>query len=233
LEETLARSDLPEGTSGQQNPSTGVKCVVYDCDGVLFDSLEANRTLYDHIAVSNGRGPLTENELRYCHINTVKDSIHRLFDDDPEGEAHALQFLSEQIDFKDYVPYLKMEPHVMETLTGLRGNGMLTAINTNRTTSMPHLMQRFDLFPYFDMVVTALDVVRPKPDPESMHRILHTLNVKPHETLYVGDSVIDLETAESSQVRFVAYKNPSISRGISIDDHRKILEYIDKAQMNK
>jgi phosphoglycolate phosphatase len=226
LEETLTRSDLLEETSGQQNRSAITRCVIYDCDGVLFDSIEANRTLYDHIALSNGRGPLTEEELRYCHINTVKDSIHRLFADNPEGEARALRFLGEQIDFKDYVPYLKMEPHVMETLTSLRGRGILTAINTNRTTSMPHLMQRFDLSPYFDMVVTALDVVRPKPDPESMDNILRALNVRPDETLYVGDSVIDLKAAESSGVTFVAYKNPSISTGISIDDHRKILDYI-------
>lgn len=222
----MAHSDLLEGTSGGQNRSAVIKCVIYDCDGVLFDSIEANRTLYDHIAVSNGRGPLTEEELQYCHINTVKDSIHQLFTDNQEGESHALRFLSEQIDFKDYVPYLKMEPHVTETLASLRRKGMLTAINTNRTTSMPHLMKRFDLSPYFDMVVTALDVVRPKPDPESMDRILHALNVRPDETLYVGDSVIDLKAAESSGVTFVAYKNPSISTGISIDDHRKILEYV-------
>jgi phosphoglycolate phosphatase len=226
LEGILARLDRLEETSGQQDRSTVIKCVIYDCDGVLFDSIEANRTLYDHIALSNRRGPLTEEELRYCHINTVKDSIHQLFADNPEGESRALRFLSEQIDFKDYVRYLKMEPHVMETLTSLRSRGVLTAINTNRTTSMPHLMQRFDLSPYFDMVVTALDVLRPKPDPESMESILRALNVRPDETLYVGDSVIDLKTAESSGVTFVAYKNPSISTGISIDDHRKILDYI-------
>ena len=53
-----------------------VKCIIYDCDGVLFDSLEANRTLYNHIAISMGRGPMSEEELQYCHMNTVHDSIH-------------------------------------------------------------------------------------------------------------------------------------------------------------
>ncbi len=35
-----------------------INCVIYDCDGVLFDSLTANRKLYDQIAVSCDRGPL-------------------------------------------------------------------------------------------------------------------------------------------------------------------------------
>jgi HAD superfamily hydrolase (TIGR01549 family) len=207
-----------------------VRCIIYDCDGVLFDSLEANRRLYDRIAVSVGRGPLNDEELRYCHMNTVGDSIHRLFEDDPEGEARARAYWMEKIDFTDFIPYLIMEPHLLETLSALREKGILTAISTNRTTSMPHVMERFRLGPYFDMVVTALDVAHPKPDPESVARILGQLRAQPEETLYVGDSEIDLMTARSSGVRFVSYKNPAISMGMLIEDHREILRFLSSAE---
>jgi phosphoglycolate phosphatase len=222
----LANQDFQIGATTGNDRSSVTKCVVYDCDGVLFDSLEANRMLYDHIAVSIGRSRLTEEELHFCHTNTVKESIHCLFREDAVGEARALNFLAEQIDFRDYVPYLKMEPYVIETVAALRARGVLTAINTNRTTSMPHIMARFNMSPCFDMVVTALDVTRPKPDPESMNRILQALNLNPDEALYVGDSIIDLQAAESSGVRFVAYKNTAISTGIAIDDHRDILRLL-------
>jgi HAD superfamily hydrolase (TIGR01509 family) len=204
-----------------------VECVIYDCDGVLFDSLEANRTLYNHIAVSMGRGPVNEEEIAYCHMHTVRDSIRFLFKDDPEGEAKALEFLAQRIDFKDYVPYLRMEPNVLPTLTTLREKKILTAICTNRSTSMPHLMERFALDSYFDMVVTALDVARPKPDPESVDKILKGLRMEAPKTLYVGDSEIDRKTALASGVCFVAYKNRDISTGLVIDDHREILDLID------
>jgi phosphoglycolate phosphatase len=203
-----------------------VKCVIYDCDGVLFDSLEANRTLYNHIAVSMGRGPLNDEELGYCHMNTVHDSIRFLFKDDPERGAKALEFQKHQIDFKDYVPYLRMEPNLLITLTALKEKGLLTAICTNRTTSMPHLMERFALHLYFDMVVTALDVTRAKPDPESVDKILQGLKVQASDTLYIGDSEIDRETARASGVPFVAYKNRAISTGLFIEDHREILSLI-------
>jgi phosphoglycolate phosphatase len=202
------------------------KCVIYDCDGVLFDSIEANRTLYNHIATSTGRGPMSEEELQYCHMNTVRNSIRCLFKDNPEGEAKALDFLDREIDFKDYVPYLRMEPHLLPTLTALRERGLLTAICTNRTTSMPHLMERFALQPYFDMVVTALDVTRSKPDPESVNKILESLKVRAAEALYVGDSEIDLKCAQASGVVFVAYKSSAISTGLLIDDHEQILSLI-------
>lgn len=203
-----------------------VKCVIYDCDGVLFDSLEANRTLYNHIAVSMGRGPLSDEELDYCHMNTVYDSIRFLFKDDPEQGTKALEFQKRQIDFKDYVPYLRMEPNLLVTLTALKEKGLLTAICTNRTTSMPHLMERFALHLYFDMVVTALDVTRAKPDPESVDKILQGLKVQASDTLYIGDSEIDRETARASGVPFVAYKNRVISTGLFIEDHREILSLV-------
>jgi HAD superfamily hydrolase (TIGR01509 family) len=205
----------------------GIACVIYDCDGVLFDSLEANRKLYNHIATSTGRGELTEAELRYCHMNTVHDSIHCLFPDDPAKEAEAVRFLKEKVDFRDYVPFLKMEPYLLETLAALRQQGVRTAISTNRTTSMPHIMERYKLTPYFDMVVTALDVTRPKPDRESVDKILGSLGLRAEETLYVGDSEVDLKTAQASGVIFVAYKNATISTGLSIDDHRSILTIVN------
>ncbi len=207
-----------------------VSCVIYDCDGVLFDSLEANRKLYNHIAVSMGRPPLTEAELRYCHMNTVGDSIHCLFKEDGEAEARAVRFLKEQVDFKDFIPYLVMEPCLLETLSSLRERRIMTAISTNRTTSMPHIMERFHLQPYFDMVVTALDVARPKPDPESVNLILDRLAVRREETLYIGDSEIDLGTARSAGVTFVAYKNRAISTGILIENHREILRFLSNGE---
>ena len=169
---------------------------------------------------------LTPEELRYCHMNTVGESIHCLFRGDPEAEKRALEFLKHQVDFKEFIPYLRMEPHVLPTLSALRERHIRTAISTNRTTSMPHIMERFNLWPYFDMVVTALDVRRPKPDRESVDRILCGLGVLPEETLYVGDSEIDRSTARSSGVRFVAYKNRAISTGLFIEDHRDLLKLL-------
>lgn len=200
-----------------------INCVIYDCDGVLFDSLDANRRLYNHICLSMGREPITEEELSYCHMHTVFDSIHRLFPSDAETEARAVEFLKERVDFKDYIQYLKMEPHVRETLSALREQHIRTAISTNRTTSMKYVMERFDLWPCFDMVVTALDVDRPKPDKASVEKILQGLKVRPESSLYAGDSEIDLRTAQASGVTFVAYKNPAISTGLYIEDHLQML----------
>lgn len=202
-----------------------IKCVIYDCDGVLFDSLEANRTLYNTLSGLVGRPAITEEELNYVHCHTVFEAVRFIFGARDSLEQRALELLK-QIDFTDYIRFLTMEPGLLETLSRLKEKGIHRAISTNRTTSMPHVMERFGLRPYFDMVVTALDVKSPKPDPESILKILQKFKLDKAETLFIGDSEVDHQTARSAGVRFIAYKNRTIADDLYIDSHPALLSLI-------
>ncbi|MCX8023329.1 MAG: HAD family hydrolase [Syntrophorhabdaceae bacterium] len=207
-----------------------VDCVIYDCDGVLFDSLEANSRLYNHIATSMGRAPLTGEEVYYCHTHTVHESIRYMFRGDEELGNKALNFLKQNVDMVQFISYLKMEPNLMEVLQILKERGIKRAICTNRTTTMGPIMERFGLRPFFDVVVTALDTSKPKPDPESVSIIIQKLNVEKDRVLYIGDSEVDMETAGSSGVRFIAYKNPSLKADGYIDDHLSLLTFLSNGK---
>ncbi len=204
------------------------ECVIYDCDGVLFDSLDQNKRLYNHIAVSMGRMPLTDSEALFCHAHTLNESIRHIFSNDETMVEKAMAFWKSNINFMDFIVYLKMEPNLIEILKALKDRNIKTAISTNRTTTMEYIMEKFDLNQYFDMVVTALpkDVKNPKPHPESVEKILKTLNVDEERVLYVGDSEVDRTTARSSGVAFIAYKNPGLEADGFIDDHLGLLAFL-------
>lgn len=218
-----------------------VGCVIYDCDGVLFDSFDANSRLYNHIAISIGREALSDDELHFCHTHTVYESIAHIFRGDMQREKQALDFLKDHIDFKDFIIYLRMEPHLVDTLERLKARGIFRAISTNRTTSMRHIMERYGLWPYFDVVVTARHAVKPgtdgshereiiqansKPDPEGVGKILDALKVDRDATVYIGDSEVDMGTAKSSGVKFIAYKNDGLEADGSINDHLDLLDFL-------
>jgi phosphoglycolate phosphatase-like HAD superfamily hydrolase len=76
------------------------------------------------------------------------------------------------------------------------------------------------------MVVTALDVKNPKPHPESVEKILQAFNLKREEAVFVGDSELDQQAAESAGVKFVAYKNREIPSDAFIEDHLELLSII-------
>ena len=202
-----------------------IRCVIYDCDGVLFDSLEANGRLYSDVCSMIGRPPLSEEELRYVHSHTVFEAIHFISQENADLEKKALQELK-QIDLRNYVAYLKMEPHLLQALSRLKERGISRAINTNRTTSMKFIMEDFSLWSYFEMVVTALDVANPKPHPESVEKIIQAFRLKKEEVVFVGDSEVDQQAAKSSGVQFVAYKNRAIADGLFIEDHLDLLKIV-------
>ena len=202
-----------------------IQCVIYDCDGVLFDSIEANTKLYNDLCGLVGRAPLSKEEIKYVHTHTVYETIHLIFGQDNHLEKKALESIK-QIDLREYLVYLKMEPYLLHMLNLLKANGIMRAINTNRTTSMKHIMERFGLWPFFNMVVTALDVKNPKPHPESIEKIIQTLNLNKEETVFVGDSEVDQQTAKASGVKFIAYKTREISNDAYIDDHLDLLNLL-------
>jgi HAD superfamily hydrolase (TIGR01509 family) len=159
----------------------------------------------------------------------VYESINHLFRHDGKLEQRALDLLK-TVNLGDFVVYLKMEPNLLETLNALKEKKIGRSISTNRTTSMKYIMDRFGLWPYFDMVVTALDVKHPKPHPESVEKILHALKYDRNKTLYVGDSGVDRETALSSGVKFIAYKNKDIVEDGFIDDHLALLDFLSTGE---
>ncbi len=202
-----------------------IRCVIYDCDGVLFDSIEANMRLYNDLCSAVGRIPLKEEEIEYVHTHTVYEAIHFIFGEDNELEKRALESLK-QVDLREYIVYLKMEPHLFHILNLLKTSGILRVINTNRTTSMKHIMERFHLEPFFDMVVTALDVTHPKPHPESIEKIVQKLDLNKEETVFIGDSEVDQQTAQSSGIKFISYKNREIANDAFIEDHLDLLNFL-------
>jgi phosphoglycolate phosphatase len=201
------------------------RCVIYDCDGVLFDSFEVNRRFYNYMCASIGRPLLTEPELRYVHTHTVHEAIHFLSGNDSKVEGRALALLP-RIDPQEYIPYLKMEPHLLQTLQRLKEAGIFRAIDTNRSTSMKYIMEKFNLWPHFERVVTALDVKNPKPHPESVEKILEAFQVGKKETVLVGDSEIDEQTSAAAGIKFIAYKNREIAHDAFIDDHLALLSFL-------
>jgi HAD superfamily hydrolase (TIGR01509 family) len=212
---------------GNQKAGWKIRCVVYDCDGVLFDSLEANTKLYNDLCALVGRGPLKKEEMQYVHTHTVFEALHFIFGKENDLEKKALEILKQkQVDLKNYVMFLKMEPHLLQALESLKEKGILRAINTNRTTSMKYIMERFNLWPYFEMLVTALDVKNPKPHPESIEKIIQELNINKEEAVFVGDSDVDQQTAKSSGIKFIAYKNRNIQNDAYIEDHLDVLKFL-------
>ena len=185
-----------------------LKLVVFDCDGVMFDSKNANRVYYNHLREAFGRPPMDEEELEYVHMHHVMDSTRHLFRAYPADLERADAY-RKTLDYTPYLQYMLMEPDLFEFLDFLRPD-YKTAISTNRASTMGPVLQMFSLADRFDKVVTAFDVSRPKPDPEALEQILAHFGFTVDEAVYIGDSMVDREHTAALGMRLIAFKSPDL-----------------------
>jgi phosphoglycolate phosphatase-like HAD superfamily hydrolase len=203
-----------------------LRVVAFDCDGVLFDTVEANRAYYNHILEHFGRPPVDRAQLSYVHTHTLPQALEHLFEDDVQRQA-AMDF-RRSIDYGAFLKYLTIEPHLIELLDWMHGR-FQTAIATNRTDTMQRLLQEFGLSARFDLVVTSLDVKRPKPFPDPLLKILGHFKAQPHQALFVGDSDLDASTARAAAVPFVAYCNPALEAAYHIGQLKELKAVLSSA----
>lgn len=201
------------------------KVVIYDCDGVMFDSLESNYIFYNRVMEYLGRPPLDRSDLearKVLHTYSFVDVMQYFFEGD-ERRDDALAF-AKTIHYRDLAPYMRMEDGLIDTLDELKGRVSL-AICTNRAISMEMIIEDFGLSGYFDCVMTASKVSNPKPHPEPLLKVLDHFGIKPAEALFVGDGEVDMQSAKGAGVPFLAYKSPLPSLG-RIERHSDILRHV-------
>ncbi len=197
-----------------------IKVVAFDCDGVLFDSKEANVRFYSHVMEHVGHGGVRQEQREYIHMHTVRESLFYLLGSGPQYEK-AISYC-QTIDFSQFNDYMQCEPGLKEILEFVK-KSYRVALATNRTVSTRDILAHFDLDKYFDLVVSASDVRYPKPHPESMERILETFSASSNEVLYVGDSAVDEALAAATGVFFVAYKNSKLRAHLHISHFEELL----------
>jgi HAD superfamily hydrolase (TIGR01509 family) len=89
-------------------------------------------------------------------------------------------------------------PGVAETLEALKSIGLKVGLCTiNSERSVTHIMERFEISSFFDVVVSRNKVRHVKPDPEHLEFALRALNVLFDEVVVVGDSRVDMQSAKA------------------------------------
>ncbi|NIA11658.1 MAG: HAD hydrolase-like protein [Nitrospiraceae bacterium] len=170
-----------------------------------MDSRESNRAYYNSILAGCGQRPMTDKQLSFVHMHTAEESVRYLFKEDLGLQKKALDY-AKSLDYSQFLASLTIEPGVSETISSIRPP-LLTALSTNRNTTMPRLIEVFGLDKWFDTIVCTLDVSNPKPDPEGVFKILNRLQITRDRAIYIGDSVIDEMVASRAGLPLIAYKN--------------------------
>ncbi len=174
------------------------KAVIFDLDGTLVNSLEdlgnaVNRTLEKH---NKKKHPMD------LYNSFVGNGVHKLVE---RAFGHDYEALDTVFDifYEDYSLNCMVDSYVyegmLELLHELNDKNIPIAISTNKAQDLTdkiveHFFYNID---FVDVIGDRYDNLK-KPNPHYPLVIADKMNLKPHEILFVGDSDVDMITANKA-----------------------------------
>lgn len=170
------------------------KAVLFDLDGTLVDSLplivRTYRKVFDEMNIPWGNDDVVK------MIGLPLKDIGRHF----AGERG--QFFEERYQHhyhQDHDRFLKLFPGTLELLEQLRRRGVRLGIVTSKGKPGASRAVAFTgLGCFMDVIVTAHDVLKHKPDPEPLLYALKFLGAEAGRSIFVGDSKFDIQTGQNA-----------------------------------
>ena len=205
------------------------KTIIFDLDGTLLNTLDDLADAVNVALQKHGYPLRSVSEVRAFVGNGVRRLMQLAV---PGGEA-APDFEEVLEDFKLWYGQhadVKTRPYdgVPELLEALRKRGIRTAIVSNKFDAAVKDLSR----QYFgDLIEVAIGEneaagIRKKPAPDSVFEAMRLLGAAAEETLYVGDSEVDYETARQAGLDLVL-----VSWGFR--NRRELAEFDCKALIDK
>lgn len=185
-----------------------MKAVVFDLDGTLLDVREAFFWQFEELSRLYDGAPVARDAIVAAAHGTTEEIVRKLVRnvDVPFEEICKHH---ELLRLESIERLFKLYQGVDELLPILKRMDVRVAALTAGNHLSTHALKHMGIHHHFDMIVDATRVKKPKPDPEGLHLILRELQVSAHETVMVGDSVVDILVGKNAGV----YKTIGVSHG--------------------
>ncbi|MGN1086056.1 MAG: HAD family hydrolase [Porcipelethomonas sp.] len=175
------------------------KLAIFDMDGTILNTIDDLAASLNYVLEKSGFPARTMDEV----ISFIGDGLRKLIERGvPEGtDSETVDKVL--ADFKEYYAVHcadKTAPYdgIIELLENLRRNGCLTAVVSNKADDAVQELCRKYFDGLFDYAVGERSGILRKPAPDSVNEVLEKLNVSRGNAVYIGDSDVDIKTAENA-----------------------------------
>ena len=174
------------------------RCVIFDLDGTLLNTLDDLAGAGNHVCAL--RGWPTHPVEAYKHM--VGNGIRRLVERfaPPGTDQTALDAAYDQ--FSAWYDAHKEDrtapyPGVPQAVQALKEAGVSVAVLSNKADRMAGPVVEHYYPGVFPFIQGAVDGLPVKPDPTLLRRLMERMGAGPADTLFVGDSNVDIQTAKN------------------------------------
>ena len=175
------------------------RLIAFDLDGTLIDSRRDLAESANQLIEELGGQPLTEEQIGGMVGEGAALLVRRALRATGRGErAHALERFLEIYDER-LLNHTRVYDGVADVVQQARGRARLTVLTNKPIRPTERILEGLGLRDAFDEVIGGDGPHPRKPDPGGLNALMTAANTEPEDTLLVGDSAIDLETAQRAE----------------------------------
>lgn len=173
-----------------------IDTVVFDFDGTIMDTNNVIIQSWQHtFRTIKGR----EGDLDYIMSTfgePLEYSMEKTFAEVPSEESVRIYREFHRAKFYDMI---EIFPGIKEMLSEVKELGYKTGLATSRVKLTAYQgLEKYDLFKYFDEILTVEEVTKAKPDPEMLLTTLKKLGSSPETSAMTGDTRLDIGCANAA-----------------------------------
>lgn len=185
-----------------------IKAVIFDIDGVLLDSFDANLNLFRNILKQAGyKTGLSRQKYRQLYFRTAKDTF-KIVTQGTRQEIEKLMELLHKYPRSDAdFPIIPNSVKVIKRLTKRYDLALVTA---RVKAGVDYYLDFTKTRKNFKTVVHFGHYKNPKPHPEPLLVACKKLKVKPSEAIYIGDAHSDIQSAKAAGMKVILFPNRRI-----------------------
>lgn len=176
------------------------KAAIFDLDGTLVDSLADLADATNYALEIFGQPSRNLQAFRQMVGDGTRTLISRALEPDKQHLAeNVLEKMREkyaQICLDKTRPYNGLPQVAAE----LAKRGIKLAVLTNKDQKMAQKIVRHFFNGYFQIIKGTTASAAVKPEPFEALQVLEKFNAKPQETVFIGDSDIDMQTAKGCKM---------------------------------
>ncbi|MCM1524893.1 MAG: HAD family hydrolase [Ruminococcus sp.] len=178
------------------------KLVIFDLDGTLVNSLADLGNSCNSALAEEGFPVHAVDEYRYMVGNGVPALIRAALPERLRSEENISRVKDrfDRIYGENFDKFTRPYDGMEKLLADLSGKGIMTAVASNKPDIFTKQIVKAMFGEAFSYVSGKKDGVPKKPDPQLAFHIMEKLGALPSETLFAGDSSVDMKTAENAGI---------------------------------
>jgi len=181
-----------------------IKAVIFDIDGVLVDSFDANLKFIQDIFKKKGRKPITRSQYEKRGFNLPLKDVIRVFGQcKNEKEVEETFLLVNKVKYPNYL--YKFPKNLQGIIKKISKSYKLAIVTSRVKRGVDEVLQSSKTKKYFPIMVYYGQYKNPKPSPEPLLLAAKRLKIKPQEAVYIGDSFTDIQAAKAAGMKMILF----------------------------